>query len=157
MNNGQMPQIPKWIQRAAAFMQGRNGADALGNACLRLYFVLVIVNLFLRSKIMSILLFLLIAFMIFRLFSKNLTRRRAENLAYWNLRERVRTFFRKFKPFRALSDWWEKKKKRLSKLPTNAFRTCPSCKAELCLPRRRGKHTVRCPRCGKEFSVRILF
>ena len=157
MNNGQLPQVPRWVQKVMTFMAGRNGPDALGNACLYLYILLIILNLFIGSRIVSVLALLLLFWMFFRMFSKNLVRRRAENMKYWNLRERVRTALRKVGFLRALGDWWAKKKKRLAKLPTNVYRTCPGCKAELCLPRRRGKHTVRCPRCGNEFPVRILF
>ena len=38
---------------------------------------------------------------------------------------------------------------------THVFRDCPGCKATLRLPREKGKHTVRCPRCAKSFTVRV--
>ncbi len=38
---------------------------------------------------------------------------------------------------------------------THVFRDCPACKATLRLPREKGKHTVRCPRCTKSFTVRV--
>ena len=38
---------------------------------------------------------------------------------------------------------------------THVFRKCPACKSVLRLPRQKGKHTVRCPRCQHRFDVKI--
>ena len=149
--------MPGWMQRLALFLSGRNGADALGKACFILYFLLVILNLFLGSKILSVLILLLLILMVFRFFSRDLSRRRAENAKYLAVRTRVRDTFCRVPLFRSIGAFLSKKVRRISKLPTKCFRTCPSCKAELCLPRRRGKHTVRCPRCANEFAIRIFF
>ena len=37
----------------------------------------------------------------------------------------------------------------------HVYRKCPNCKAVLRLPNKVGKHTTVCPRCNKEFKVRV--
>ena len=48
-----------------------------------------------------------------------------------------------------------RKKKNSSPMDTeyHIFRQCPYCSATLRLPRQKGKHTVKCPRCSKSFGV----
>ena len=58
------------------------------------------------------------------------------------LRDRVRGAFRRLKL-------------RFSERKTHIYKTCPHCRATLRLPRAKGEHTTRCPRCGKEFGVKI--
>ncbi|MFR2916862.1 MAG: hypothetical protein ACLTKQ_08005 [Acutalibacteraceae bacterium] len=38
---------------------------------------------------------------------------------------------------------------------THVFKKCPGCKAVLRLPRKKGKHTVNCPHCHKNFTVHV--
>ena len=40
-------------------------------------------------------------------------------------------------------------------VPEGLWEKCPSCKAILRLPRRIGVHKTVCPKCGKEFTVRV--
>ena len=35
------------------------------------------------------------------------------------------------------------------------YRRCPGCRVTLRLPKRKGKHTVVCPKCGRRFEVKI--
>ena len=37
----------------------------------------------------------------------------------------------------------------------HVYKKCPSCKAVLRLPKRPGVHKTVCPRCGREFTVRV--
>ena len=124
------------------FFMGRNGPDALGQATSFVCVALILINLFVRSYVLYVLELLLMVVWCFRMLSRNLTRRRAENARYLKLRDRVRGAFR-----RARSRFTERK--------THVYKKCPHCRATLRLPRAKGKHTTRCPRCGKEFGVKI--
>lgn len=129
--------------RMARFMYGRYGIDQLYYALFVFYFILVIVNLVFQSPILGVLNWAVLLYMAYRLFSRNIARRRAENdrfLKIWNpVKSSCLLTFRRVKEIR-----------------THRFRKCPHCKASLRLPRKSGKHAVVCPRCRREFEVRIL-
>ena len=129
-------------------MRGRYGGDTLNTVLLWLYIILVlayyIVSLLLSLEAATPRLFLslvyylltipLIFLIFFRIFSRNVAKRRREN-------ERFCGFFRL-------------RKNKIRDRKTHVYRKCPSCRAVLRLPRAKGKHSVVCPRCKKRFEVR---
>ena len=139
-----------FINRLRGFMYGRYGFDALG----RFLFVLSIVFwglsfVFRFTPLRSAyyvfwgLNLLIYAFALFRIFSKNTRARSAENERYLRFREKIVPPFQRFKA---------------DKLDKNyVFKPCPHCGSRLRLKRIKGKHTVRCPKCGVSFTVRIFF
>lgn len=134
--------------KIAAFMQGRNGADHLTAFSLILYAVLAVVRVFFRRHytaylITGGLMLLLLAYAIFRVLSKNICKRQQENEVFRRAWLKVRPRLILFKD-------------RIKDIKTKRYRTCPGCKNVLRLPYSRGKHTVRCPKCGREFKVRII-
>ena len=126
------------------FMYGRYGTDQLYIALIGLYFILFAVNLFVHSNILNILTWILLIITFYRTFSKNIYRRSKENqvfLRLWNpIKAKISLTARRFKDIK-----------------THRYRTCPNCKKVLRLPRKKGKHTVSCPACHKDFKVNILF
>lgn len=125
------------------FMYGRYGTDQLYNALIGADFVLIIANAFISSVIISILTSAIMIWIIFRTLSRNGYKRSMENekfMKIWN-RVKAKVFF---------------EIRRIKEIKTHRFRKCPNCKKVLRLPRRRGKHTVKCPCCNKEFELRIL-
>ena len=137
-------------ERLYSFMIGRNGADALGNALMVLYLVLFVANLvtayFIRNPYVSYAFYALecalIGYSVFRMFSRNLPARRRENGWYLRRIGAVKGFFK-----------LQRNKRRDRK--THVYRKCKECKSVLRLPRQKGKHTVRCPRCQHRFEVKI--
>ena len=82
------------------FMYGRNGFDKLGRFLFIVYIILVIcqwiVALFVPpivSFITSCLIMLLVFYIFFRVFSRNLVKRQAENYKYIQFSSRSKTFF----------------------------------------------------------------
>jgi hypothetical protein len=124
-------------------MYGRNGYDLLCYAALVLYILCVVVNLFVRSPIVNLVETLLALYIFFRVFSKNLYKRRAENAKFATLLNKIKP------PFLLFAS-------RIKEIRTHRYRKCPKCRSMLRLRRRTGKHTVVCPRCRNEFAVRIL-
>lgn len=124
------------------FMYGRYGADTLGNCLFITYFVMIILQTFLAFFIKSPIFHLIwqtVAYAagilaICRMLSRKLEKRRREN-------QRFVGFFKLTK-------------NKFKDRKTHVYRTCPSCKATLRLPRAKGEHTVVCPRCKNRFSVR---
>ncbi len=47
--------------------------------------------------------------------------------------------------------------RRIKEIRTHRFRKCPNCHTMLRLPRKTGKHTVKCPCCSHKFKVRVWF
>ena len=147
----------KFRDKMIRFMYGRNGMDALGQALFYVYLILFCINLFVQSGILSMLATVVAVYMLFRMFSKNVNARRAENIKYWNFKTNFSQKCKKVPVLKSIGGFFGKLNIRIQNFGKKSYRTCPSCRAELCLPHRRGKHTAHCPRCGNDFSVRILF
>ena len=124
-------------------MTGRYGVDQLYYAMFALWVVLTLVNIKVDSLILMAVSDVFIVLAIFRGFSRNISRRTAENekfLKVWNpVKRKVRLFYR-----------------RIREIRVHRFRKCPHCKKTLQLPIKRGKNTVKCPRCQEKFDVRII-
>lgn len=134
------------IQRFMIFMQGRYGADALGGFLTALVFVIWFVNIFVFDRLASLILTVvqlgILALIIVRALSRNINARSREN----------RVFMKFFNP---IKNWFSMLWKKWRDRENYRYIKCPSCKAQLRVKNNPGKHTVRCPKCGKEFSKRI--
>ena len=122
-------------------LYGRCGLDTLNKAIASLYVLLMFLNLFFRNAVIYLLIWLLFALLLFRMFSKNLAKRQRENNRFTALFQKVAQRHRL------------QKQRRADKM--HVYKKCPHCKATLRLPRKPGKHQVDCPKCRREFSVRI--
>ena len=123
------------------YMQGRYGIDELYKFIFKLFIVVWILNLFIRSPFLYYLGLALAVWGIFRMFSRNYEKRQAENRKFLEIKNK---FFQKNKL--AKQKWQDRK--------THIYRKCPNCKAGLRLPKKKGKHEVTCPRCKKDFDVK---
>lgn len=129
--------------RLISFMYGRYGIDQLYYALTILAFILIGVNSFLHSPVLSIITCAVLIITIYRAFSRKTYRRYKENekfMQVWNWIKRKTLF----------------QIRRIKEIRTHRYHRCPHCKAMLRLPYRRGKHTVQCPRCNKEFKIRVI-
>lgn len=134
----------KFFERMAAFMQGRYGNDKLNNFILIIAAILYVINLFARSSIMIVLILLLVALVIFRAFSKNITKRIYENRRFTDI-------------FGTVGDFFKRQYMRVRDFKTHRYIRCPYCKAQLRLKKRTGVQQIHCPRCGEDFKKNILF
>ena len=75
------------------FMIGRYGIDELYKVLSIVYFILILVNIFIRSKIITILEVLLIIIIFYRVLSKNIKQRRKENDLYLKIKNKVVSVF----------------------------------------------------------------
>ena len=129
-------------QRIARFMYGRYGMDQLYNFTLIACLVLLVINIFVRSYIISLVEYALLIWALWRTFSKNIVKRRIENQKYLQIQGKVVKFFDLIRC-------------RFRDRKTHVYRKCPGCKNNLRLPRKKGTHTVNCPCCHKSFDVTI--
>ena len=113
------------------FMMGRNGSDTLGWVALGLGMVFVLLASVPGLAWMSGLAFLCLAYSIFRMYSRNVAKRREENLRFTGL-------------FRRL-------KARLTDRDHRYF-ACPQCGQTVRVPRGKGTIKIRCPKCRTQFE-----
>lgn len=132
------------------FMYGRYGIDQLYRGLFWIYLLVLLIGVILGSAIdtrissvISIAGLAIIIFAFYRVFSKNIEKRRAENQKWLVFENGVK------KEFRLMKDKWKFRK-------THVFRKCPKCKAVLRLKREKGKHNVKCPHCKTDFEVKVL-
>lgn len=132
------------FNRIRQFMYGRYGNDKLNMALIIVWMAIALLNLFLRSWIYYPISLLFIFLMFYRMLSKNIERRYQENQKFERLlnpiKGKLHLQILKIKQFK-----------------THRFFKCPACKATIRIPKRTGKVTVRCTKCGHEFQKRILF
>ena len=123
------------------FMAGRYGTDQLNRFLSILALALVVANLFARTLILWLPAMAALVLVYYRMFSRKLEKRRAENQRFMELFGRVSGAFRN------LSDRWKMRKDYV-------FFHCPSCRALLRVPRGKGKIRVTCRKCGSAFERR---
>lgn len=123
----------------ARMMSGRNGADELGMAMLIVGLLLSMVDRFVGLGLLSLAGFVLYILAIYRMFSRNLSKRAEENARY-------NAFFAQF--VTKLRQWWTRQKNRKE---YKYFR-CPQCHSLMRLKRGSGEKHIVCPKCKKEFD-----
>ena len=127
--------------RLMQFMSGRYGTDKLFYGIVITAAVISFLNLIIRSYIIQLIVYALFIYALFRVLSRNFEARRRENS--WFL-DKV-SFFNKQRDFY--------RQKQADTL--HVYKKCPDCKAVLRLPHRLGVHKTVCPRCGREFTVKV--
>lgn len=132
----------RFREKLVRFMAGRYGGDRLNNFLLAVIMIIIVINVFARSIIISIVYMLLWGWCIFRMMSRNIYKRQAENAKFLKLWNPVKGYFKLMK-----NKWRDRK--------THVYRKCPKCKAVLRLPKQKGNHTVKCPKCAERFDVII--
>lgn len=119
------------------FMYGRYGTDQFSKFLTILAFICLIFS-FLGPDIFYLLALLLLIYSYFRMFSKNLYKRRQENSKYLQYEYKVRQF-------------WSTQKRDFKQRKTHHIYKCPSCRQKIRIPRGKGKVEVRCPKCSITF------
>lgn len=128
-------------QNVADWLRGRNGADELATFMLVLALIFVIINIFVRSLILTILAVLLMGYSWWRMSSKNVEARENENGVFCEFVGPLRPWLRS--PARAIAE--TRNYKHLK---------CPECGQRVRVPRGKGKIRVRCPQCHEKFEAR---
>jgi hypothetical protein len=119
-------------------MMGRYGPDHLGIAMVIFSFILSLLYAIIGYLPLLMISYFTFGLTVFRMLSRNLKRRRAENdifIRYW---WPVRTKIRRLAG-------------RVKQLWTHKVFKCPSCNSKLRVPRGVGKIKVSCTSCGEAF------
>ena len=128
--------IRNWLRN---FMVGRYGPDQLYFALFFTAIILAIIASITGLGIISVISYLLLIIAFFRLLSKNIYKRRAEN----------DRFLRFWWPVKM---WFRNRFSRLKCSKTHCFFRCPGCRNVLRVPRGKGKIQITCPKCGQRFE-----
>ena len=123
------------------FMAGRRGADEFSLALLIGGMVLSLLGNLINWPILSLLSIAAYVYCAFRMLSRNLQKRYAENQKF------VTTWKRSTS---AIRQWWA----RLRNIRKYKYYRCPQCKSWLRLPRKVGEVTVTCGSCKHQFKKR---
>ncbi len=133
--------LQKISNALARFMYGRNGVDQLGLTIIWTAVAVNIIDMFVRQQavyaILNLLGVVLVGWALFRMFSRNLQKRRAENgkfleKIWWPVKNRFRAG----------------QQKRQDK--EHKYFTCPNCGTVCRVPRGKGKIVITCPKCHGE-------
>jgi len=127
-----------WKNKMMQFMQGRYGADQMGQMLSAVSMVFLIISLFSRNQAWFLLAVIGIVYNYFRMFSKNISKRYAENQKYLKMTAGIR---------RKLASW----KSQLAQRKIYHIYRCPGCKQKIRVPKGKGKIAIRCPKCQTEF------
>ena len=121
-------------------MYGRYGSDHLSFFLLFLYVVLIFISALPHMAWISWLALAVLLWNLFRMFSRRIDRRRAENARFLAL----------FGPFIR----WFKMRRTIHRDKDHGYFKCPNCGQYLRVPRGKGKITVNCRNCGASFEER---
>ena len=119
------------------FMYGRYGTDQLNKCIMVITMVLLVLSLFIRYQIFYWLAVVGIVIMNFRMLSKNIYKRAAENTRFLNATAGIRKSVSRMK--------------NRSRDKEHCYFKCPSCSQTVRVPRGKGKISITCPKCRTEF------
>lgn len=136
-----MDRIKNWFRslgsKMQSFMYGRYGYDELSQFLSKTALLCVIVGLFAYPGFFCGLAMALYLVTMFRMYSKNIMKRKQERDAY----------LRRTQPLR---DWQALQKRKFNDRKTHKFYRCSQCKTSLRVPKGKGKIKIHCPKCGAE-------
>lgn len=127
------------------FMQGRYGMDSFARFTTITALVCIIAAVFFRRSVVGSILdfagFAVIIYTYYRMFSKDIARRSAENRKYLEMTQDIRRRF-------------QKEKNLMNQRKTHHIYTCPGCGQKIRIPRGKGKIEIDCPKCHEKFVKR---
>lgn len=123
------------------FMQGRYGVDQLSKVTMGTALVVIILSLFFRGRVGALLNtvgLLAIVYTYFRIFSRNIQKRYAENQKYLNMTWKIRQRL-------------NKEKNMMEQRKTYHIYSCPGCGQKIRIPKGKGRIEIDCPKCHTKF------
>lgn len=123
------------------FMIGRYGSDQLSVALIIFSLLITWTAELIRLPLLTLVGYVILGVCIFRMLSKNVTKRSMENY--------------KFSIFISPAySWFKKKQKHVVDAKTHRYFECPNCKTNLRVPKGKGDIIITCPKCKTELKKR---
>ena len=125
------------------FMEGRYGVDGFARFTMGFALVCIVASVFFRNgsttgAILNTVGLAAIIYTYFRMLSRNIQKRYAENQKYLSMTAKIR-------------QWFRKEKNMMEQRKTHHIYTCPSCGQKIRIPRGKGKIEIDCPKCHTKF------
>lgn len=137
----------------ANMMRGRYGVDQLNRFLLIVTLILIVIDMFLRTRILHFLTVILLIYTYSRMFSRNIQARSAENQKFLQITSRFRGnrngYGNNSGRQGGMSGFWKKKD------PDHRILRCPGCGEKLRVPRNAGTIRIKCPHCGEQFTKKV--
>ncbi len=124
--------------RMAQFLYGRNGFDHLARTCNAVAILLLVINLFVHNAVIYFLWMIFFAYSMFRVYSRNIPKRYAENQKFLSMTETPRKYVKLLK-----LQWRDRSVSR--------YYICKCCKQQIRVPKGKGRIEIRCSKCGERF------
>lgn len=130
------------------FMQGRYGVDGFARFTMGAALVCIVVSVFFQKgstigALLNTLGLAAIIYTYFRILSRNISRRYAENQKYLSMTSKLRQSF-------------NREKSMMQQRKTHHIYTCPGCGQKIRIPRGSGKKVeIDCPKCHTKFIKKI--
>ena len=124
--------------RMAQFLYGRNGFDNLARACNAVAILLLVINIFAQNAVLYFLWMVFFAYSVFRVYSRNIPKRYAENQKFLAMMDVPQ------KRIRLLKLQWRDRS-------VSRYYICKSCHQQIRVPKGKGRIEIRCPKCGERF------
>lgn len=124
-----------WLRR---IMYGRYGSDQLNLFLLVLGLLVSLIGTLSRIWLFDVAANAIWLCAIFRIFSRNLDKRRMENMKFMKVAD----------------PWisWFRQKRNMARDREHCYFKCPECGAQLRVPRGKGKISITCRKCGTTFQ-----
>lgn len=125
------------------FMEGRYGVDGFARFTMGVALVCIVASVFFRNgsttgAILNTVGLAAIIYTYFRMLSRNIQKRYAENQKYLSMTAKIR-------------QWFRKEKNMMEQRKTHHIYTCPRCGQKIRIPRGKGKIEIDCPKCHTKF------
>lgn len=125
------------------FMEGRYGVDGFARFTMGVALVCIVASVFFRNgsttgAILNTVGLAAIIYTYFRMLSRNIQKRYAENQKYLSMTAKIR-------------QWFRKEKNMMEQRKTHHIYTCPNCGQKIRIPRGKGKIEIDCPKCHTKF------
>ena len=131
--------------RLNKFMQGRYGVDQFARFTLGVALFVIVVGSFIRrsaaGSVLDMIGMILIIYTYFRILSRNVSARYAENQKYLGYTQKIRGQF-------------NREKSMMEQRKTHHIYSCPGCGQKIRIPKGKGKIEIECPKCHTKFVKR---
>lgn len=135
--------MKRWFQslgnKMQSFMYGRYGYDELSRAVSIAAVILAVLAMVPDLGFLSVLALIAWTWILVRSFSKNLSKRQRERIAYLQFTGKI-------------TNWFDVKKRAWADRKTHCYFTCPNCKRTMRVPKGKGKIKITCPQCQHQIT-----
>ena len=131
----------KFRDRVARAMYGRYGNDELNQVILIISMVLLVVSAFGKVGGLYLVAIALLILSYYRMLSKNVSKRYAENQKYLARKNKIK-------------GWFSIRKLHFKQRKEFHFYKCPSCGQKVRVPKGKGMIEITCPKCRNSFRKR---